>query len=255
MNKMYQYVSCPTGRDKTLDLCYGSVKEVYKSLPLSPLGPGDHNCVHLLPTYRTVLKREKVQTKDIKDWTEESVLCLHECFDCTDWDMLKEACGDDLDELADVTCSYATFCRDMIIPCKRVKVYPNNKPWITKSSLQTRNLAFKHGAASELHTAIKELKTEILKAKQLYIEVGEQDGYKAVRGLRNSKNSSTVTLDGFDSDFHSVKIKSIKPSIKVIKRICKEIQEVSHKLKDNQHFYIEQKDVEKAFCSLRINKT
>ncbi len=120
----YQYVSCPTRWDKILDLCYGSVKEAYKSSPLPPLGSGDHNCVHLLPTHRTVLKREKVQTKDIKDWTEESVLCLQECYDCTDWNMFIEACGDDLDELADVTCSYAAFCRDMIIPCKRVKNLP-----------------------------------------------------------------------------------------------------------------------------------
>ena len=80
-----------------------------------------------------VLKREKAQTKDIKDWTEESVLCLQECYDCTDWDMFKQSCGDYLDKLVDVTCSYAAFCRDMIIPCKPVKIYPNNKPWVTKS--------------------------------------------------------------------------------------------------------------------------
>lgn len=63
----YQYVSCPTRQDKTIDLCYGSVKEAYKSLPQPRLGSVDHSCVHLLPTDRTVLKREKVQTKNIKD--------------------------------------------------------------------------------------------------------------------------------------------------------------------------------------------
>ncbi len=61
----YQYVSCPTRRGKTLDLCYGSVKDAYKSLPLPALGSADHNCVHLLPTYKTVLRREKVQIKDM----------------------------------------------------------------------------------------------------------------------------------------------------------------------------------------------
>ena len=93
----------------------------------------DHNCVHLLPTYQTVLKREKTQTTKIKDWTDESVLCLQDCFDCMDWEMFKQSCGDDLNELADVTCSYIAFCRDMIVPCKRVKIYSNNKPWITKT--------------------------------------------------------------------------------------------------------------------------
>lgn len=48
-----QYVSCPSRRDKTLDLCNGSVKDTYKSLPLSPWGSADHSCIHLLPTCKT----------------------------------------------------------------------------------------------------------------------------------------------------------------------------------------------------------
>lgn len=86
--------------------------------------------------------------KDVKVWTEESVLCLQECYDCTDWNVFRESCGDDLDELADVTCSYVTFCRDMIIPHKRVRVYPNNKPWVTKSvksKIENKRRVFKQG--------------------------------------------------------------------------------------------------------------
>ncbi len=45
----------------TLDMCYGSVKVAYKSLALPPLGSADHNCVFLLPIYKTVLRREKVK--------------------------------------------------------------------------------------------------------------------------------------------------------------------------------------------------
>lgn len=70
----HQYVTCPIRRDKTLDLCYGSVKEAYKSVSLPPLGHGDHNLVQLMPIYKTVLKSEKVYIKDVKDWNEESVL-------------------------------------------------------------------------------------------------------------------------------------------------------------------------------------
>lgn len=47
----YQYVTCPTRRNKRLNLCYGSVRDAYKSLPLPPLGSANHNCVFLLPTY------------------------------------------------------------------------------------------------------------------------------------------------------------------------------------------------------------
>lgn len=51
-----------------------------------------------------------------------------------------------MDALADVTCLYVAFCRDMIIPCKQVRIYPNNKPWVTKSvksSIQNKRLVFK----------------------------------------------------------------------------------------------------------------
>lgn len=137
------------------------------------MGHGDHNCVYLLPTYKTVLKREKVTSKDIKIWTEDSVQCLQECFECTNWNMFVDACDGDLDELADVTCSYAAFCRDMIITSKKVKMYPNNKPWVTKSvksSIQAKKLAFKQGTALEIQSATKDMTIEILRAKQNYKE-------------------------------------------------------------------------------------
>ena len=166
----YQYVSCPTRRDKILDLCYGSIKNAYKSVSLPPLGSADHNCVHLLPIYKTALKKERVQTRDVKVWTEDSTLCLQECFDCTDWDTFKNTC-DDLDELTDVCCSYAVFCKDMIIPSKTVKMYPNNKPWVTsavKGGLVKKRLAFQQGSLADQHAASRELKTEISKAKNAY---------------------------------------------------------------------------------------
>jgi len=56
----------------------------------------------------------------------------------------------------------------MIIPCKQVQSYPNNKPWGTKcvkSSIQKNKLAFKQGNPSDLHIATKELTIDILQAK------------------------------------------------------------------------------------------
>lgn len=140
LRDFYQYVTCPTRRGKTLDLCYGTIKDAYKSMPLPPLGSADHNCIQLLPTYCTVLRRENMQTKAVQEWTEESVMCLQECYDCTDWDIFKESCKD-LDEMTDAVCSYVAFCTDMIIPSKQVKIYPNNKPWVNwsiKDSIQKK---------------------------------------------------------------------------------------------------------------------
>lgn len=55
----YKYVSCSTRNGKILDQCYGSIKGAYKSVPLPPLGSADHNCVYLIPAYRTCLQRGK----------------------------------------------------------------------------------------------------------------------------------------------------------------------------------------------------
>ena len=43
----------------------------------------------------------------------------------------------DIDELTDVICLYVNFCESMIIPTKRIKVYPNNKPWMSRAVTYT----------------------------------------------------------------------------------------------------------------------
>lgn len=89
LKNFYQYVTCSSRLDKTLDLCYGSVKGASNSIPLPPLGGADHNCVHLIPSYRTALRREKPLIKRFKNWTDDSILSLRGCFDCTDWDVFR----------------------------------------------------------------------------------------------------------------------------------------------------------------------
>ncbi len=149
------------------------------------------------------------------------------------------------------------------------KIYPNNKPWVTKSvksSIQAKKLAFKHGAAPELHTATKELKIEILRAKQNYKLKLENkmatnnlgsawSSMKAIAGLSYSKNSSTVTLDGFNSDSDFANALNCFYSRFDTFDFYIKIQEMSHKLEDNQHFNIEQKDIEKALFSIRPKKS
>lgn len=59
----------------------------------------------------------------------------------------------------------------MLILTKRVKIYPNNKPWVNKSVksvIKKKKEAFQDGRALDLHTANKEPKVDILKAKQSY---------------------------------------------------------------------------------------
>ncbi|XP_039455156.1 uncharacterized protein LOC120433247 isoform X1 [Oreochromis aureus] len=119
LSSFYQYVNCSTRFNKTLDLCYGSIKGAYTSVAGPALGSSDHNTVHLLPVYKTVLRREKVRKHRIKVWSDDASLALQGCFDCTDWSVFIESCRD-INELTDVVCSYISFCRDMIIPSKEL---------------------------------------------------------------------------------------------------------------------------------------
>lgn len=50
----------------------------------------------------------------------------------TNWDAFKDSCTD-LNELIDTVVNYITFCEGMIIPRKTITLYPNNKPWVSKS--------------------------------------------------------------------------------------------------------------------------
>lgn len=52
-----QYVDCTTRENKTLDLLYANIKDVYKCSALPPLGGSDHRLTHLSPTYIPVVKR------------------------------------------------------------------------------------------------------------------------------------------------------------------------------------------------------
>lgn len=79
LGNLYQYVYFPTRQDKILDLCYMLVENAHKSLCLL-LWDLLTITVHLLPIYKTVLKRDKTRTKDVDIWSEESVHILQECF-------------------------------------------------------------------------------------------------------------------------------------------------------------------------------
>ena len=112
-----------------LDKCYGNVNNAYVSKAKPPLSNLDHNTVYLLPTYKTVLKRSKPQTKTVKVWTSDSIETLKGCFLSTEWSIFHEM---DVDNANETVTDYIQFCLDNVIPQKEKTVYPNNKPYITK---------------------------------------------------------------------------------------------------------------------------
>ena len=195
-------------------MCYGNVKDAYKSVPLPPLGSSDHNCVHLFPVYRTALKRGKVQSIRIKNWNDKNACeTLRGLFEATDWDMFSKSSAD-INELTDVVTSWSVYCENIIIPVKTIKVYPNSKPWITKSLrplLHLKNKAFKEGNSVELRRLQKEIKREVWAGKKTYKDKIESqlkannlgsawDGMKTITGLKEKRKK--VSLANYTSDLH-----------------------------------------------------
>ena len=95
--------------------------------------------VHLLPRYRSVVQRDPPVTKTVRDWSKESVNVLKGCFDCTEWGVFVDS-SDDVCELSDVVSEYIMFCEDCVIPRKTVKIYANNKLWVTKKIKDILNM-------------------------------------------------------------------------------------------------------------------
>ncbi len=50
-----------------------------KALAGPPVGFSDHNVVHLLPAYKSVLRREKTLERKVQVWLEDSSLALQDC--------------------------------------------------------------------------------------------------------------------------------------------------------------------------------
>jgi hypothetical protein len=157
----------------------------------------------------------------------------------------------------------------MIIPSKTVKMYPNNKPWVTsavKGGLVKKRLAFQQGSLADQHAASRELKTEISKAKNAYKSKMEDNmasnnlgsvwsSMRTIVGHQNPKSSSRISLNGFNSDIELSNAFNVFYNRFDTVDFSNTTQEPEDMLVDTQHFKIEQKEVEKALLKIKVNKS
>lgn len=103
----YQMVKNGTRKDRILDKCYVNVKNAYGSKIRPPIANSDHNVVHLIPTYKTNLKRCKPVEREIRCWAPEACERLRACFDLTDWDLFHNQ--NSIDETTSVITDYGKW--------------------------------------------------------------------------------------------------------------------------------------------------
>ena len=105
---------------------------------------------------------------------------LNACFECTDREMLISA-NNDVCSATETISDYIAFCIESVIPTKTIKLYPNNKPWITKSLKSTINekkLAFRSGDRIKQKEVQKKLKGELRKGMLEYKEKVQKEFQK-----------------------------------------------------------------------------
>ncbi len=106
----------------------------------------------LIPAYRPLLKLAKPVQKLITIWPENATSTLQDCFQCTDWNMFKEAATynnhTDLQEYTETVTAYIEKCMDDVTVTKTITTRANQKPWMTaevRGLLKTRDEAFRSG--------------------------------------------------------------------------------------------------------------
>ena len=142
------------------------------------------------------MKREGPKSRVIRCWDNNTTETLAGCFEATDWDVFFDET--DNDQVTDAITSYVRFCEDNVVQTKEVKIYPNNKPWVTKDLKQCLNekkAAFLSGDRQKVKELDKEFKRKARIAKREYKDKVEDkfvtgNASEAWRGLNTMMGRS-----------------------------------------------------------------
>ena len=265
-------MTCPTRKKNMTDLCYGNVPRAYKSVSLPPAGKSDHNTILHIPAYRPKIQTDRVVKKTVKVWTPESEEQLRGCFECTEWSVLVDSC-DNVSGAADVVSSYVTFCEDMLIPTKTVKVFPNNKAWISKSiksTLNEKKIAFQTGGRAERKRVQAKLTRELKEGKREYrakiekkFQAGNMadawDGLKTITGEKKNKSSgSHMTAEEqvkFSNELNDFYRRFERDDLgEDINSVVLELKDKISECQEGKDFEINVNVVESLFMKLNVKK-
>lgn len=230
--KFHQHVQCATRGTKILDKVYTNIKLGYRARPLPHLGQSDHLSLLLIPAYAPIKKTAPTITKTVAIWPEGATQQLQDCFDRTDWGVFEHQ---DLEVFTYSVLCYIKNCIDTVTVDKRVRVYPNQKPWMTREVqqlLKKRNIAFNSGDKALYSTARANMKRGIRKAKadyrrrieecldshdsrQVWQGVQHLTNYRANRGAADGDNALAEELNLFFARFEVTPQGTASPDLTV----------------------------------------
>ncbi|KAK3567736.1 hypothetical protein QTP86_024052, partial [Hemibagrus guttatus] len=113
----------------------------------------------------------------VKTWPAGAISALQDCFECTDWNMFREAATNgnsiNLEEYTTSVTSYIDKCIDDVTVSKTITTRSNQKPWMTAevcALLKSRDSAFRAGDKEALRTARAKLSRAIKEAKRMHAQ-------------------------------------------------------------------------------------
>lgn len=155
-----QYVDCPTRLKRTLDHCYGNIRDAYKALYRPLLGKSEHNVIHLLPKHKS---------KELNQLSRK-YKCGQIVIKNNPGIVLTQTRTSSLKPVRMEMNSQTPFkyCEDCVSETKAVEIFPNNKPWVTKqlkTCFNEKKTAFCSGNLELMQEKRRQLRGNILKAK------------------------------------------------------------------------------------------
>ncbi|KAJ8029731.1 hypothetical protein HOLleu_29200 [Holothuria leucospilota] len=107
----------------------------------------------------------------VQQWNEDSFIEHRRAkMDSINWNVFVDA-AEDLGDLTETVSEYINFCVDFTIPTNKSKVFPNNKPWITKrvkSVINKKKRIFGNGDSEGWKQVQSEHKRVIKEEKAAY---------------------------------------------------------------------------------------
>ncbi|KAK3556233.1 hypothetical protein QTP70_006918 [Hemibagrus guttatus] len=156
-----------------------------------------------------LFRRSKLVLKQVKTWPSGATSALLDCFDCTDWNMFREAAtnGDSikLKEYTTSVTSYISKCIDDVTVSKTIAICSNQKPCMTakvRALLKLRDSTFRAGDKTALKTTRAKLSRAIREAKRMHAQRihGHLQDSGDSRCMLQSIQTNNTTSPACDSD-------------------------------------------------------
>jgi hypothetical protein len=201
-----QIVKTPTRGNAVLDLIITDIHKFYEDPEiLPPLGTSDHKRIVWRPKNRNQLgnKKEK-RTVTVRPLRDSSILQFEQFIREYNWSFVFNAA--EVDDGVRLFLEATNNMFDTFFPCKSIKVYEDDKPYITgriKEMMHNRDKAYQRGQAERFKYLRNKIVSEIRKEKNKFYDKrikpicshNPKQWWKQIKKVVGTKKDSVSIID------------------------------------------------------------